>query len=228
MNKFIFRMITLGILTISLNAFADESNAQNSFEARYAYTMGYRIGQSLKTQGIKKLDANNILSGINDSLEDREPRLDEAEMHDAIPSYLQYLKELRKKDSKGNLLEADAFLEKNKSRTGVFETPSGLQYEIIKPAQGKRPTLHSSVQVHYHGTFINGDVFDSSVQLGKPAEFKLGEAIPGFSEAITNMHVGEKWRIFVPPALGYGVKGVKGLIGSNEMLIFEIELLSII
>ena len=196
-------------------------------EARYAYAIGYRMGQSLKTKGVKKPKASDLMSGITDYLDDNRPRLTEVELNDAITSYLEYLKALHKKDGKANLEEAVAYLDKNLSRPGVTKMPSGLQYEIVKSASGMQPKLDDSVLVHYHGRFISGEVFDSSVDRGEPAEFELAKVIPGFKEALTQMHVGEKWKIYVPPSLGYGERGVKGFIGANEMLIFDLELLAV-
>ena len=105
--------------------------------------------------------------------------------------------------------------------------PNGLQYQVLKKADGKQPQASDSVTVHYHGSLIDGKVFDSSVKRGKPAVFPLQQVIPGFREAITRMNTGEKWRVFMPPELAYGAQGVKGVIGPNQVLIFEIELLSI-
>jgi FKBP-type peptidyl-prolyl cis-trans isomerase FklB len=197
-------------------------------EDRYAYAMGYRMGQSLNSKAVKKPKPSDLLSGIKDCLNDKKSRLiTEGEINDAITSYHEYLNALRKKDGKANLEEAVAFLDKNQSRQGVVEMPSGLQYKIVKSANGRQPELNDSVLVNYHGRFISGEVFDSSIDRGKPAEFKLAKVIPGFREALMHMHIGEKWEIFVPPSLGYGERGIKGTIGANEMLIFDLELLAI-
>ena len=196
-------------------------------EARYAYALGYRMGPSLKSNSVKKPKPNDLVSGVTDYLEDKKSRLTEVEINDAITSYHKYLNALRKKDGKANLEQAIAYLDKNQSRQGVIKMPSGLQYEIVKSANGMQPQLNDSVLVHYQGSFISGEVFDSSLDRGKPAAFMLANVIPGFREALTHMHVGEKWKIYVPPSLGYGKRGLKGSIGANEMLIFDLELLAI-
>lgn len=197
-------------------------------EDRYAYALGYRMGQSLKSKNVKKPKPGDLLSGINDCLDDKKSRLiTEGETNDAIISYYEYQNALRKKDGKANLQEAIAFLEQNQSRQGVMKMTSGLQYEIVKSANGKQPKLNDSVLVHYQGSFISGEVFDSSIDRGEPVEFMLTDVIPGFKIALTQMHIGEKWKIYVPPSLGYGKRGVKGSIGANEMLIFDLELLAI-
>ena len=215
------------LILLPLNSFADKGSEKDSIEARYAYTMGYRIGQMLKAQGFKQLDNQNFFDAIDDVLQGNNPRLDEVEMNDAVASFQKHLKAQRKNDGKANLIEGMAFLEKNRSKPGVMEMASGLQYEILTPASGLQPGLNDTVEVHYHGSLINGDVFDSSLIRGKPVEFELKGVIPGFSEALINMHTGEKWRIFVPASLGYGEQGIKGSIGPNEVLIFDIELLAI-
>ncbi len=227
MKRNTFYRVCLVLMLIPLNSFADKGSEKDSIEARYAYTMGYRIGQMLQAQGFKQLDNQNFFDAIDDVLQGNTPRLDEVEMNDAVVSYQKHLKAQRKNDGKANLTEGMAFLEKNKSKPGVMEMASGLQYQVLTTASGLQPGLNDTVEVHYHGTLINGDVFDSSLTRGKAAEFKLNAVIPGFSEALTNMHTGEKWRIFVPSSLAYGEQGIKGSIGPNEVLIFDIELLAI-
>ena len=126
-----------------------------------------------------------------------------------------------------NLKAGLEFLAANKSKTGIIELPSGLQYEIIKQGTGAKPTEFNKVTCHYHGTLINGTVFDSSVQRGKPAEFPLNQVIKGWTEGVQLMPTGSKWRFFIPPHLGYGDRQVGPTIGPNSALIFEVELLSI-
>ena len=225
----VFKTIIVVVLFLSAGIVnSDEGKAQDSIEARYAYTMGYRIGQMLQAQGIKQLDTRNFIQGMEDFFQQNTARLDEVEMNDAVVSYQQLIERQRKNDPQANLREGREFLAQNKSNPGVIEMESGLQYQVIEQGSGLQPTSSSTVLVHYHGSLINGDVFDSSIQRGQPAEFKLDQVIPGFGEAITKMHVGDKWRIFVPSSLGYGANGVNGVIGPNETLIFEIELLSIV
>lgn len=224
----LFYFLFLSIVILSPAAvYADKGEKKESFESRYAYTMGYRMGQSLKTQGINSLDTAAFNNGLEDALKGNESRLDDLEMNDAMSSYPAHVKRLRKQDVRGNLAQANAFLLENAAREGVRKMRSGLQYEVLRPGSGKQPSMDDTVKVHYHGTFIDGEVFDSSTARGEAADFNLNKVIPGFREALTNMQVGEKWKIYVPPALGYGPRGVPGSIGANELLIFEIELLEI-
>lgn len=126
-----------------------------------------------------------------------------------------------------NLAAGQAFLEKNKERAGVVELPSGLQYEILVEGNGAKPSATDSVTCHYHGTLIDGTVFDSSVQRGQPATFPLNRVISGWTEALQLMPVGSKWRLFLPPNLAYGEQQVSAQIGPNSTLIFDVELLAI-
>jgi FKBP-type peptidyl-prolyl cis-trans isomerase len=127
-----------------------------------------------------------------------------------------------------NLEEGNAFLEKNKARAGVTTTPSGLQYEILTAGTGPMPTATDQVRVHYHGTLIDGKVFDSSVDRGEPVVFGVGQVIPGWTEALQLMPVGSKWKIYLPSQIAYGERGAGGDIGPNAALIFEVELLEIV
>lgn len=126
-----------------------------------------------------------------------------------------------------NLKAGEEFLESNKQKEGVVSLPSGLQYEVIKEGDGAKPAANNTVTCHYHGTLINGTIFDSSVQRGRPASFPLNMVIKGWTEGLQLMSVGSKWRFFIPPHLGYGDRQVSAEIGPNSTLIFEVELLSI-
>ena len=125
-----------------------------------------------------------------------------------------------------NLKAGQDFLAENGKRANVISLPSGLQYEVIKQGEGPRPLATNTVTCHYHGTTINGEVFDSSVRRGQPASFPLNAVIKGWTEALQLMPVGSKWKLFIPPQLAYGNRGVSREIGPNSTLIFEVELLS--
>jgi FKBP-type peptidyl-prolyl cis-trans isomerase len=127
-----------------------------------------------------------------------------------------------------NLEKGNEFLEENKSRPGVITTESGLQYEVLTEGTGPKPTQEDQVRVHYHGTLIDGTVFDSSVERGEPAVFGVGQVIPGWTEALLLMPVGSKWKIYLPASIAYGERGAGNDIGPNSALIFEVELLEIV
>ena len=137
------------------------------------------------------------------------------------------LAEMRDKLSQENLEAGQAFLAANKEKEGIVTLPSGLQYEMIKEGNGPKPNATQTVTCHYHGTLIDGRIFDSSVQRGQPASFPLNRVISGWTEALQLMTVGSKWRLFLPPSLAYGNRQVSAEIGPNSTLIFEVELLGI-
>lgn len=129
--------------------------------------------------------------------------------------------------AQANLKAGQEFLESNKSKPGVTSLPSGLQYEVITEGSGPKPSATSKVTCHYHGTLIDGTVFDSSVQRGQPATFPLNMVIKGWTEGLQLMEKGSKWRFFIPPHLGYGDRQVSAQIGPNSTLIFDVELIEI-
>jgi FKBP-type peptidyl-prolyl cis-trans isomerase FklB len=134
---------------------------------------------------------------------------------------------MKTEKAENNLKAGQEFLANNKQKPGVTELPSGLQYEVLKDVEGPKPTEFNKVTCHYHGTLINGTIFDSSVQRGKPASFPLNMVIKGWTEGLQLMSVGAKYRFFIPPHLGYGDRQVSAEIGPNSTLIFDVELLGI-
>ena len=135
--------------------------------------------------------------------------------------------EMKNQKAEANLKAGEKFLEENGKKPGVVVLASGLQYEIITEGTGPKPSAKNKVTCHYHGTLINGTVFDSSVQRGQPATFPLNMVIKGWTEGLQLMTQGSKWRFFIPPQLGYGDRQVSAQIGPNSTLIFEVELLGI-
>jgi FKBP-type peptidyl-prolyl cis-trans isomerase len=154
-----------------------------------------------------------------------ETAMNEEEANNFIRTYLETA---GKKEAQKNLEEGNAFLEQNKAREGVTTTESGLQYEVITAGTGEKPTAENQVRVHYHGTLIDGKVFDSSVDRGEPAVFGVNQVIPGWTEALMLMPVGSKWKVYLPSNLAYGEQGAGQDIAPNSALIFEVELLEIV
>ncbi|HYD20742.1 MAG TPA: FKBP-type peptidyl-prolyl cis-trans isomerase [Flavipsychrobacter sp.] len=135
---------------------------------------------------------------------------------------------MKNEQAAANLKAGEEFLAENAKKEGVVSLPSGLQYEVITDGgEGQKPTATQTVTCHYHGTLINGTIFDSSVQRGRPASFPLNRVISGWTEGLQLMSVGSKWRFFIPPHLGYGAQQAGASIGPNSTLIFEVELISI-
>ena len=134
----------------------------------------------------------------------------------------EFIEQERSQDDPGQ-----AYLYINAQNPGVKVMPSGLQFEIIESGEGRSPSATSTVVTHYHGTFVNGDVFDSSVDRGAPAEFPVNRVIAGWTEALQMMKEGDKWRLVLPPEIAYGERGAGGLIPPNTVLVFEVELIEV-
>jgi FKBP-type peptidyl-prolyl cis-trans isomerase FklB len=196
------------------------SNAVDSF----SYMVGISIGYSLKTQKIDSMNTALIAKGMEDVL-----KKDSVATVQAANMYInEYLTKLQEKSSAENLVNGKLFLAKNKTVAGVTETPSGLQIKVIQEGTGKSPLETDVVRCHYIGKLINGDVFDSSYERGQPAEFTLNGVISGWTEGLQLMKEGGKYELYIPSELAYGEQGAGQVIGPNETLIFEIELLEVI
>ena len=187
-----------------------------------SYGLGYDIGMNIASNGLIAADisTDDILAGLLDALAGKDPAV-KAEIVQAA------MKGLAEKVSERSKAVALKFLEENKKKEGVQVTESGLQYQVIKAGGGAVPTAQSKVSVHYEGKLVNGEIFDSSVQRGEPATFGVSQVIPGWTEALLRMKVGDKWKLFIPPELAYGERGSPPVIGPNEALIFEVELLEV-
>jgi FKBP-type peptidyl-prolyl cis-trans isomerase len=175
--------------------------------------------------GAKELNRDLLSEGFRIALKGDSTQLSASKANELVSNYFQ--KE-QNKIGQENLEAGNAFLEKNKTREGVKTTASGLQYEIIKEGTGPKPVATDMVKVHYHGTTIDGKVFDSSIDRGEPVEFPVGGVIPGWTEALQLMAVGSKWKIYLPANLAYGERGAGSNIQPNSTLIFEVELLEIL
>ncbi len=196
-----------------------------------SYAIGVRIGKSIKEDGLD-IDVASLAAGMRASMAGSKMQLTDAEMGMAIQAFHQEaqarLAERRRIEGEQNKKQGEAFLKKNGQKEGVVTLKSGLQYEVIKKGGGdRRPAKTDRVTTHYHGTLIDGTVFDSSVEREAPATFPVGGVIAGWTEALQLMNVGDKWRLFVPAELAYGARGAGADIGPHATLIFEVELLGI-
>lgn len=191
---------------------------------KISYALGLSLGNNLLNSGVKELNILKLTEGINDVLLRKEPKISFKEAQQVINDYFD---QLQTKAHEKNISEGKAFLEANAKRPEVITTGSGLQYEIIRQGDGSVPKASDRVKVHYHGTLIDGTVFDSSVRRGQPAIFGVTQVIAGWVEALQLMTVGSKWKLFIPSGLGYGAQGAGQHIGPHTTLIFEVELLEI-
>ena len=187
--------------------------------------IGVSIGQSLKSQDLSELDISLLMKGVEQVFKDISMSFTEKEANDAIQEYVELQKERFHKVTKE---EGELFLQENASKSGVNTTSSGLQYEVLVEGKGVKPTKNDNVSVHYHGTLIDGTVFDSSVQRGQPATFGVQQVIKGWTEALQLMSTGSKYRLYIPQELAYGATPHPGgPIKPYSALIFDVELLSI-
>ena len=192
---------------------------------KVSYALGLSIGNNFQNSGIKQLQVADFVKGLEDVLGEKQPAISYEEAKQVINDYFMKLQQERLEINKQAGAE---FLEINRHKAGVVELPSGLQYEILKQGTGAKPSANDKVKCHYHGTLINGTVFDSSVQRGEPATFGVSQVIPGWIEALQLMPVGSKWRLFIPSNLAYGEHGAGDVIEPNSTLIFDVEVLDIV
>ncbi len=200
---------------------------------RISYAIGAQIGASLAdaANGPIKLDKQAVFDAMSDVLDNKKLQLTPEKMAEVMKLFREKSEQYAAKKlaalSKANTEEGKQFLDNNKTKDGVKVTDSGLQYRVIEAGQGKKPKATNTVKVHYKGTLPNGDVFDSSYQRGKPAEFPLDAVIAGWTEGLQLMPVGSKYELVIPANLAYG-KMAPPAIGPERVLIFEVELLDIV
>lgn len=192
---------------------------------KVSYALGLSIGQNFRASGFDGINLEDFLAGVRDVLEGAEPQMTYDEAKVVINDYFQ---EVRRKAVEQNKEAGEEFLKINGHKTGVVTLPSGLQYEVIKMGDGPKPELTDTVECHYHGTLINGQVFDSSMDRGQTAKFPLQGVIKGWTEILQLMPVGSKWKVTIPSDLAYGDRGAGEMIQPGSTLIFIIELIAIV
>ena len=192
---------------------------------KVSYALGLSIGNNFQNSGINDLQIEDFVKGLKDILGGQTPEISYDEAKQVINDYFM---KLQKEKFKINKKAGEEFLNINKGKAGVVTLPSGLQYQVLQKGEGPKPTASDKVKCHYHGTSINGTVFDSSVQRGEPAVFGVSQVIPGWVEALQLMEVGSKWRLFIPSDLAYGEHGAGEAIEPNSALVFDVELLDIV
>lgn len=192
---------------------------------KISYALGLSLGNNLLGSGVNALDYAELAQGIQDVMEQKKPKMSYEEAQSVINDFFQTL---QAKVSGQAQSEGIAFLEENGKRAEVVTLASGLQYEIMAEGTGATPKASDKVKVHYHGTLIDGKVFDSSVNRGEPATFGVTQVISGWVEALQLMPVGSKWKLYIPSELAYGAQGAGQAIAPHAALIFEVELLDIV
>ncbi len=199
----------------------------DTIEQRVSYGVGRQLGDQLRNNPFKEFDITAVQAGIADALAENASQVSEEDLNEAFSVVSKKLQEQEQAAAKEAAAEGEKFLAENAKREEVTVTESGLQYEVITTGEGEKPSAESTVSVHYQGTFPNGDVFDSSVERGQPAEFPVNGVIPGWTEALQLMTEGSKWKLTIPYNLAYGERGSQGAIPPYATLVFDVELLSI-
>jgi len=194
-------------------------------EDSLSYAIGVSVANFYKQMNITKINSSLVTRAINDVNIKGKALMDDQQCNMVMSSYIQKVKSEK---ASGNKKIGLDFLAANKNKPGVVALPSGLQYTIIKEGTGSKPALTDMVRVHYHGTLIDGKVFDSSIERGQPIELAVNGVIPGWTEALQLMPVGSKWKLFIPSNLAYGDQQAGPMIAPGSTLIFDVELLDIV
>ena len=198
---------------------------------RLSYALGLSMGNNFRSSGIESIQVQDFADGVAAVFYGEEPKMS---YNEAKATIQEFFTELQKKQEAAAAAMADVnakagqeFLDANGKRVEVKTMPSGLQYEILEAGEGESPKAGDTVKVHYTGKLIDGTVFDSSVDRGEPATFGVTQVIPGWVEALQLMEAGGQWRLFIPSQLAYGPQGAGGIIGPNQTLIFDVELIEV-
>jgi FKBP-type peptidyl-prolyl cis-trans isomerase FklB len=203
------------------------SEKYSTVEQQVSYGIGRQMGEQLSGQPFD-IDVSSVIDGVSHALKGEPSVIEDAVLEKAFNEINQLIQSKKAEESKDQSAVGDQFLAENAKRDEITITDSGMQYEILQAGEGDTPTSESTVRTHYHGTLIDGTVFDSSVDRGEPTEFPVNGVIAGWTEALQMMPVGSKWKLYLPYQLAYGERGAGGAIGPYAALVFEVELLAIV
>lgn len=196
-------------------------------ETRVSYGIGRQLGDQLRENPPPGISLDAVIAGIRDAFSGTASQVGPEELNASFAVIRERMQAEAQQKAEAAAGEGKVFLATNGQREGVTTLPSGLQYEVLTAGEGDKPSAEDQVRTHYHGTLIDGTVFDSSYQRGQPAEFPVGGVIAGWTEALQLMGVGSKWRLYVPSELAYGAQGV-GSIPPHSVLVFDVELLAVL
>lgn len=192
-----------------------------------SYGIGLNMGKSLAQEGMDDLDSNAVAQGIEDAIGKKEQRLKDEELIEAFAFLQKRAEERMVEMNEESAAAGNKFLEDNAKREGVVTTATGLQYEVVKKTDGAQPKATDVVTVHYEGKLTDGSVFDSSIERGSPIDLPVNGVIPGWVEGLQLMHVGEKYKLYIPSELAYGEQSPTPAIPANSVLVFDLELIAI-
>jgi FKBP-type peptidyl-prolyl cis-trans isomerase len=218
------------VLMLAAAVLAGQAQAAElkTFDQRFSYTLGVRMAKMLTAQGIGQLDGPAFGAAVADVINGKELQMSQEQMTETLKERSDRIQKERQAKAEKALEKGKKFLADNARNEGVKVTDSGLQYQVLREGKGSSPKKNERVKVHYEGRTIDGKKFDSSYDRGKPAEFGVAGVVKGFSEALMMMKPGAKYKVFIPPELGYGERGAGKVIGPNEVLIFDLELLEVL
>lgn len=204
------------------------SDKYTTIEHRVSYGIGRQMGEQLMSQPFEGMNIEAVLDGLSDALNGKESSVPVEQLEAAFKELSAKLQAEQAAKGAEFAVEGENFLADNAKREEVTVTASGLQYEILETGDGDKPAASSTVRTHYHGTLIDGTVFDSSYQRGEPAEFPVNGVIAGWTEALQMMPTGSKWRLYIPHQLAYGERGAGAAIAPYSALVFDVELIAIV
>lgn len=226
------KLLAISVLTMG-SFIAIQTNAATALTSpaqKLSYTIGYEMGQNFKAQNVT-IDNAALMQGLEDGISGQTGAMTQQERQQTIADFQKQMIATQQSQiqtqSAQNQKDGTKFLATNAKVPGVTTLKDGLQYKVITAGKGDKPGLNDTVTVNYEGQFINGQVFDSSYQRGKPVTFALNQVIKGWQEALTLMPAGSTWEVYIPGNLAYGEKGMGSVIGPNQTLIFKINLISI-
>src|SRR6056297_196907 len=236
MKLSMYAVLTALLFTLVISGCeAPEGSADSSLESRMdsvSYSLGYFYGQTLATEGVDSLQNGQFIAGLNQAMDEVDPAIDEMTMQTVMRSFQQELtmnRQARQQEAASdNIEEGREFLEENAQKDDVMVTESGLQYRVIEEGSGVSPTAEDEVEVHYRGTLLSGEEFDSSYSRDETATFPLNRVIPGWTEGLQLMSEGATYEFFIPADLAYGNNPPPGsIIEPGSVLIFEVELIDV-
>lgn len=226
--------VTASLLLVACEKPAEQKAGDQALDteaAKISYIMGVNIGSQMKADQFE-LDSDAFLRGVEDMMAGKQPQLSDEEANAIVKAYQEQRQtahqEERKQAATANQEKGQKYLAENAQREGVTVLTSGLQYRVVTKGDGKVPSAADTVEVHYRGTLTDGTEFDSSYARNKTETFGVSQVIPGWTEALQLMHEGDKWELAIPADLAYGPGGSGGVIGPNQVLLFEVELIKVI
>lgn len=226
--------VTASLLLVACEKPAEQKAGDPALDteaAKISYIMGVNIGSQMKADQFE-LDSDAFLRGVEDMMAGKQPQLSDEEANAIVKAYQEQRQtaheEERKQAAAANQEKGQEYLAENAQREGVTVLTSGLQYRVVSKGDGKVPSAADTVEVHYRGTLTDGTEFDSSYARNKTETFGVSQVIPGWTEALQLMHEGDKWELAIPADLAYGPGGSGGVIGPNQVLLFEVELIKVI